>query len=70
MQAIEFVAKAEKGKIKIPKEYQEQLQDQFRIIILQEAVISEKKVARGKRVLKAFKAKTKGLKFNRDEIYI
>jgi hypothetical protein len=26
MEAIEFVAKAEKGSIKIPKEYQDQLQ--------------------------------------------
>lgn len=29
MEAIEFVATAEKGSIKIPKEYQGQLQDQF-----------------------------------------
>lgn len=34
MRAIEFVAKAEKGTIKIPKEYQKDLQDQFRVLIL------------------------------------
>ena len=51
MQAIEFIAKAEKGSIKIPKEYQEQLHDQFRVIILQEASVPEKKVARKKREL-------------------
>lgn len=65
MQAIEFVAKAKKGNIKIPKEYQDQLQDQFRVIILQEVVIPEKK--RKKRILSAAQIKTKGFKFNRDE---
>ena len=67
MQAIEFIAKAEKGSIKIPKEYQEQLQDQFRVIILQEAPVPEKKVTRKKRTLRAAQIKTKGFKFNRDE---
>lgn len=66
MQAIEFVAKAEKGSIKVPKIYQEQLQDQFRVIILQEPSVSQK-VTRKKRTLSAVKIKTKGLKFNRDE---
>jgi hypothetical protein len=67
MEAIEFVAKAEKGSIKIPKEYQEQLHDQFRVIILQETSAPEKKAARKKRTLSAVKIKTKGFKFNRDE---
>lgn len=66
MQAIEFIAKSEKGSIKVPKEYQEQLQDQFRVIILQEAV-APKKSANKKRTLNAVKIKTKGFKFNRDE---
>jgi hypothetical protein len=66
MQAIEFMAKAEKGSIKVPKEYQEQLQDQFRVIILQEANTSKKSTSK-KRVLNAVKIKTKGFKFNRDE---
>lgn len=66
MQAIEFIAKIEKGSIKVPKEYQEQLQDQFRVIILQEAIASKKSIGK-KRTLNAVKIKTKGFKFNRDE---
>jgi hypothetical protein len=66
MEAIEFVAKAEKGSIKIPKEYQNQLQNQFRVIILQDASTTQKST-RKKRTLGAAKLKTKGFKFNRDE---
>jgi len=67
MEAIEFVATAEKGSIKIPKEYQGQLQDQFRVIILQELSAAPKKATRKKRTLSAAKLKTKGFKFDRDE---
>lgn len=68
MQAIEFIAKAQKGIIKIPKEYQEQLQAQFRVIILQEVPSLEKeKKSRKKRTLSAVKIKTKGFKFSREE---
>ncbi len=66
MEAIEFIAKSEKGSIKIPKEYQAQLQDQFRVIILQEASTAQKHIHK-KRTLSAAKLKTKGFKFNRDE---
>lgn len=66
MEAIEFVAKAEKGSIKIPKEYRGQLQEQFRVIILQE-MPTIKKTVRKKRDLTAAKIKTKGFKFNREE---
>jgi hypothetical protein len=66
MEALEFVAKAEKGSIKIPKEYQNQLQNEFRVIILQE-LPAPKKVLRKKRSLGEPKIKTKGVKFNRDE---
>lgn len=66
MEAIEFIAKAEKGSIKIPKQYQEQLHDQFRVIILQETSAPKKKTP-GKRKLSAPKIKTKGYKFSRDE---
>ena len=65
MQAIEFIAKAKKGTIKVPMEYQEQLQDEFRVIILQDEPIQMK--PRGERKLSAVKIKTKGFKFNRDE---
>lgn len=67
MKAIEFVAKAEKGSIKIPKEYQNQLQDKFRVIILQQEVVTVKKTTRKKRTLGEPKLKTKGFIFNRDE---
>lgn len=67
MQAIEFIATAQKGTIKIPKEYQEQLQNQFRVIILQEEPCHEVKKTPKKRILSAVKIKTKGLKITRDE---
>jgi hypothetical protein len=67
MRAIEFVAKAEKGTIKIPKEYQEELQDHFRVIILQEVPTPEKKLPHKRRTLTAAQIKTKGFTFNRDE---
>lgn len=67
MEAIEFIAKAKKGSIKIPKQYQEQLNAQFRVIILQEASAPEKKASRKKRTLSAPKIKTKGFKFSREE---
>jgi hypothetical protein len=67
MEAIEFIATAQKGNIKIPKQYQEQLNDQFRVIILQEAVAPEKKGPRKRRTLNAVRIKTKGFKFDREE---
>ena len=67
MKAIEFITKAKNGVIKIPKEYKEQLQDEFRVIILQELPAEEKKISGKKRTLSAAKIKTKGFKFNRDE---
>jgi hypothetical protein len=53
MEAIEFVAKAEKGSIKIPKKYQEQLHDQFRVIILHETSALAKEAPHKKRTLSA-----------------
>lgn len=67
MKAIEFVAKAEKGSIKIPKEYQKQLSDNFRVIILQQEVSATKKTTRKKHALGDPKIKTKGFVFNRGE---
>ncbi len=67
MKAIEFTTKAKNGVIEIPKEYQEELQDQFRVIILQEVSEVQKKIVNKKRTLVAAKIKTKGYKFNREE---
>ncbi len=67
MRAIEFVANAEDGVIKIPKEYQAQLGDKFRVIILQDEKFSETKKTRKKRTFDAVRITTKDLKFDRDE---
>lgn len=52
MRAIEFIAKAKKGTIEIPKEYVGELSDQFRVIILQDTP-KKIKSAKKKIVLKA-----------------
>lgn len=67
MHAIEFVANAEDGMIKIPKEYQKQLGDKFRVIILHDASAVEAKDVRKKRTFDAVRVTTKDLKFDRDE---
>lgn len=68
MEALAFVGKKDaKGMIKIPKELQAQVHGEFRVIILQDTALHEKKAPRKKRTLSAPKIKTKGLKFNRDE---
>lgn len=67
MKAIEFKAKAQKGTIKIPKQYQEQLDTEFRVIILQETPAQKKKSSKKKISLGAPKIKTKGFKFSREE---
>ena len=66
MHAIEFRANIKNGTIKIPKEYQAQLINECRVIILQ----GESSVSIGprkKRRLTALQITTKDLKFDRDE---
>jgi len=67
MHAIEFIANSEDGIIKIPKKYQKQLGDTFRVIILQDASSIETKKPRKKRTFDAVRVTTKDLKFDRDE---
>ncbi len=68
MEALECVGKkAAKGMIKIPKEIQAQLQDEFRVIILQGTPVSRKQAPRKTHALGAPKIKTKGFKFSREE---
>lgn len=67
MQAIEFTAESKNGIIEVPKQYQAQLQDHFRVIILQEPPTTDKKLPRKKRTLSPIQMKTKGLKFDREE---
>lgn len=68
MKAIEFVASAQDGIIKVPKEYWKDLEQNLRIIILvEEAVTVAKPQKVAKRQFKAMKVKTKGLVFDRDE---
>ena len=66
MYAIEFTARAKKGTIEIPKKYQEQLKDKFRVIILQEAS-DNVDIPKKKRVLSAIGVETKGIKFDRSQ---
>jgi hypothetical protein len=64
MEAIEFTTKIEDGTIKIPKKYLGNLPSEFRVIIL----ISEtEKPKSSRKKLTAFKVKTKGLHFDRNE---
>ena len=68
MKAIEFITTKKQGRmIEIPKKYADEVLGEFRVILILKSE-PEKKVVR-KREFKAFRAKTKGLKFNRDEIY-
>jgi hypothetical protein len=63
MEAIEFVTKVQKGMIKIPKKYQENLMNKVRVIILTDP---EKMELSRKKQFKAVKLKTKGVNFDRD----
>lgn len=68
MKAIEFIADAQDGTIKIPKKYWKDLEQKLRVIILVEEQASESKQKKtGKRQLKAMSVKTKGIVFDRDE---
>ncbi len=68
MKAIEFITKKKRGDvIEIPKEYADEISGEFRVILILKA--KPKKKAVQKREFKAFKVKTKGFKFNRNEIY-
>jgi hypothetical protein len=62
MKAIEFIAEAPDGIIKIPKKYWKKLEQTVRVIILVEDQAPESKQKKtGKRQLKAMSVKTKGL---------
>jgi len=68
MEAIEFVTQTKRGKsIEIPEEYKKDVTGEIRVIIL---ITKKKKLEKKtKREFKALKIKTKGFKFNRQEIY-
>jgi hypothetical protein len=66
MEAIEFVSEIENGFIKVPKKYTESIAQQVRVILLIEAKKAKKKSGK-KDPFTAFKVKTKGLNFDRDE---
>ena len=68
MKAIEFIADAQDGTIKVPKKYWKDLEQKLRVIILVDEQMPEAKPKKiGKRQLKAMSVKTKGLVFDRDE---
>ena len=67
MKAIEFITKKKRGgMIEIPEEYAADVSGEFRVILI---VPEPKKKIVKKREFKAVKIKTKGFKFNRDDIY-
>ena len=66
--AVEFVTKKKQGKmIEIPAKYVDDIKGEFRVILILNTEVKPKVVK--KRVFKAFKVKTKGFKFNRDDAY-
>lgn len=71
MKAIEFIAQKNRDKmIEIPAEHVNALSGSFRVIILLDQDEVKPKVAKKKRPeFKAVKLKTKGFKFNREELY-
>lgn len=64
MKAIEFIARAQKGSIKIPSQYLKSLNQEFKVIILIKEKVTKTKP---QKPLKAFSVKTKGLAFDRNE---
>lgn len=70
MKAIEFVADAQDGIIKVPRKYWKDLEQKLRVIILvDDPVVSKQKNQKkiGKRYLKALSVNTKKLVFDRNE---
>jgi hypothetical protein len=68
MKAIEFVTHTKRGKmIEIPEEYKNDVSGEIRVIILISKKNEPKK--KSKKEFKALNLKTKGFKFNRQEIY-
>ncbi|MBN2374485.1 hypothetical protein JXL19_11930 [bacterium] len=64
MKALEFKARTEKGVIKIPKEFRNELDKEVRVIIL----LEDKETVRSNTPeFTAVKIKTKGFKFSREE---
>ena len=71
MKAIEFIADAQDGTIKVPKKYWKDLEQTLRVIILVEEQVPESKQKKaGKRQLKAISVKTKGTTADAVSFYI
>ena len=71
MKAIEFFTTAKDGKsIEIPKKYTKQISGEIRVIILlNNKTASKTPKPSTKKAFNALKLKTKGFKFNREDIY-
>lgn len=67
MSVIVFTANVEDGIIKVPKEYQAQLRDKSRVIVVHDEASGETKTSRKKRTFDAISITTKDLTFDRDE---
>lgn len=67
--AVEFITKKKQGRmIEIPAEYVDSVKGEFRVILILNTPPKQKKVVK-KKTFEAFKVKTKGFKFNRDDAY-
>ncbi len=67
MSVIVFIANVEDGIIKVPKEYQAQLHNRSRVIVVHDEAAAETKESRKKRTFDAISITTKDLKFDKDE---
>lgn len=65
IETIIFESKIEDGKIIVPSKYVSDLPNRFQVIIVAEK--NESKTSKKKKEFKAFKVKSKGFKFDRDE---
>jgi hypothetical protein len=66
MYTIEFIARAENGVIRLPKEYEDVLTDEMRVIILTKNPVIKKDLP-SKISFKAVKINTKNFRFNRED---
>lgn len=67
MQAIEFIAHAKNGVIKVPKEHLDKLHASLRVIILLDQIDNKKTKPSKKTLSKRIQLDTKNFKFDRNE---
>ncbi len=68
MYAVEFETTIDKGKIKLPREF-EGYNDKVKVIILTEDPLNSKNYSQKKTGFNSVKIHTKGFKMNREELH-